>query len=102
MPPPRATGCRCPLFTAWCAVNRQTMTGQTLGPEERITVEEALATITMGAAYTLRMDTEIGSIEPGKIADFAVLGADPTEVAPMDLKDVPVLGTVSGGAVHLL
>lgn len=91
-----------PLFTAWCAVNRQTMSGQTLGPEECITVPEALHTITMGAAYSLKLDTEIGSIEPGKIADFAVLGQDPTTVDPMALKDVPVLGTVSGGQVHLL
>lgn len=91
-----------PLFTAWCAVNRQTMSEQTLGAAECITVHEALHTITMGAAYTLKLDTELGSIEPGKIADFAVLGQDPTAVDPMALKDVPVLGTVSGGEVHLL
>jgi len=91
-----------PLFTAWCAVNRQTMTGKTLGMNQCITVDEALYAITLGAAYTLRMDGEIGSIEPGKKADFAILGDDPTVVAPMALKDVPVLGTVSGGVVHLL
>ncbi len=91
-----------PLFTAWCAVTRQTMSGETLGPEESITVDEALHTITMGAAYTLKLDREIGSIVPGKIADFAVLGDDPTAVDPMALKDVPVLGTVSGGVVHML
>ena len=91
-----------PLFTAWCAVNRQTMRGATLGAPEQITVQEALRLITMGAAYTLRMDTEIGSIEPGKIADFAVLGEDPLAVDPIALKDVPVLGTVSGGVLHLL
>jgi predicted amidohydrolase YtcJ len=91
-----------PLFTAWCAVNRQTMTGRTLGANQCITVDEALYAITMGAAFTLRLDSEIGSIEPGKIADFAILGDDPTGVAPETLKDVPVLGTVSGGVVHLL
>lgn len=91
-----------PLFTAWCAVNRQTMSGRTLGAEQRITVDEALYAITLGAAYTLKLDAEIGSIETGKIADFAVLGADPTEVDPMALKDVPVLGTVSGGQVNLI
>ncbi|MCV2889288.1 amidohydrolase [Ruegeria aquimaris] len=91
-----------PLFTAWCAVNRQTMSGRTLGAEQRITVDEALYAITLGAAYTLKLDAEIGSIETGKIADFAVLGADPTEVDPMALKDVPVLGTVSGGRVNLI
>lgn len=91
-----------PLFTAWCAVNRQTGTGRTLGEAQKITVDEALYAITLGAAYTLKMDAEIGSIEVGKKADFAVLGDDPTTVDPMALKDVPVLGTVSGGRVFLL
>lgn len=91
-----------PLFTAWCAVNRKTMSGRTLGAAQCVTVREALYAITLGAAYTLKLDAEIGSIETGKIADFAVLGADPTTIDPAALKDVPVLGTVSGGRVHLL
>ncbi len=90
-----------PLFTAWCAVNRQTMSGRTLGAAQKITVAEALRLITLGAAYTLKLDDEIGSIECGKIADFAILGDDPLAVAPEALKDVPVIGTVSGGRVHL-
>ncbi len=91
-----------PLFTAWVAVNRQTMSGVTLGPEQRITVDEALYAITMGAAYTLKMDAEVGSIEAGKRADFAVLGDDPTAVDAAALRDVPVLGTVTGGTLNLL
>ena len=91
-----------PLFTAWCAVNRHTMSGRVLGAAQCLTVQEALFAITLGAAYTLKMDSEIGSIEPGKIADFAILGEDPAEVDPLTIKDVPVLGTVSGGVVHLL
>ena len=91
-----------PLFTAWCAVNRRTMSGNILGPEEKISVSEALELITMGAARTLKLDQEIGSIEPGKRADFAVLGSDPTEGDGSELKDVPVLGTISGGRVHLI
>lgn len=91
-----------PLFTAWCAVNRQTMSGRTLGAAQCITVAEALYAITMGAAFTLKMDNEVGSIEAGKRADFAVLGDDPTAVDPVALKDVPVLGTVTGGQVNLL
>jgi len=86
-----------PLFTAWCAVNRVTASGHVLGPEERIDVADALHAITLGAAYTLRMDHLIGSIECGKHADFAVLGEDPTTVDPMALKDVPVLGTIVAG-----
>ncbi len=91
-----------PLFTAWCAVNRQTMSGRILGEAQRISVMEALHAITLGAAHTLKLEAEIGSIEVGKEADFAVLGADPTAVDPLALRDVPVLGTVSGGEVHLL
>jgi predicted amidohydrolase YtcJ len=91
-----------PLFTASCAVNRKTMSGRVLGPAQRITVDEALRAITLGAAYTLKMDAELGSIEAGKRADFAVLGQDPTAIDPAHLADVPVLGTVTGGHVTLL
>ena len=88
-----------PLFTAWCAVNRQTASGRTLGASERIGVYDALHAVTLGAAHTLRLDHCIGSIEVGKYADFAVLEQDPLEVAPQALRDVPVWGTVLGGEV---
>jgi len=86
-----------PLFTAWCAVNRQTASGRILGMEERISVADALRTITLGAAFTLGLDGEIGSIECGKAADFAVLEDDPTEIGGAHLKDVRIWGTVQGG-----
>ena len=86
-----------PLFTAWCAVNRLSATGRVLGEAERIDVSAALRAITLGASYTLGLDGEIGSIEAGKRADFAVLEADPREVPPAALRDVPVWGTVLGG-----
>jgi predicted amidohydrolase YtcJ len=88
-----------PLFTAWCAVNRRTLSGRVLGKEERITVADALHAITLGTAWTLKMDQEIGSIECGKFADFAVLDDDPLTVSPEHLKDVRVWGTVIGGQV---
>ena len=88
-----------PLFTAWAAVNRITASGRVQGDEERIDVSEALYAITMGAAYTLHLDGEIGSIETGKKADFAVLEADPTACDPMELKDISVWGTVQGGRI---
>ena len=90
-----------PLFTAWCAVNRITMSGECLGPEQRIEPAEALEALTLGAAYTLKLDHEIGSIEAGKIADFAVLDASPLEVDRMAIKDIRVKGVVSGGRVFL-
>ena len=88
-----------PLFTAWCAVNRQTASGRTLGENERIGVADALRTITLGAAYTLGLDGEVGSIETGKRADFAVLEDDPETVGGERLKDVRVWGTVQGGRI---
>lgn len=60
---------------------------------------DALRAITLGAAATLKLDGEIGSIECGKRADFCVLEDDPTTVAPQALKDLRVWGTVQGGRV---
>jgi len=88
-----------PLFTAWCAVNRITPQGRLLGQAERITVAQALRAITLGAAWTLKLDGEIGSIEVGKRADFCVLHDDPLESAPMALKDLRIWGTVLSGRV---
>ncbi len=88
-----------PLFTAWCAVNRITPKGRLLGEAERISVPQALRAITLGAAWTLRLDGEIGSIECGKRADFCVLEDDPLEMDPMTLKDARVWGTVLSGRV---
>jgi len=88
------------LHVAWCAVNRRTPSGRVVGPNERITVPEAMAAITMGAARQLRLDDEIGSITPGKRADLAVLAEDPFAVDPEALRDVEVRGTVLGGAHH--
>jgi hypothetical protein len=87
------------LFTAWCAVNRRTASGRVLGEQERIGIADALRTITLGAAYTLKLDHEIGSIECGKRADFAVLEDDPQEIGAERLKDVRVWGVVQGGRV---
>jgi len=88
-----------PLFTAWCAINRRTASGRVLGVSERIGLDEALRTITLGAAYTLKLDGEIGSIECGKRADFAVLEDDPRELGPAGIKDTRIWGTVQGGRV---
>jgi predicted amidohydrolase YtcJ len=88
-----------PLFSAWCAVNRVTPSGRVLGENERISVPQAMHAITLGAAWTLKLDHEIGSIECGKRADFCVLEDDPFSVDVMALKDVPVWGTVLSGRV---
>ncbi len=85
------------LHTAWCAVMRQTASGHVLGPNERISVRDALAAITIDAAFQLKLDHLVGSLEAGKFADFAVLEQDPLEVEPEDLASIGVWGTVLGG-----
>ncbi|WP_217808181.1 amidohydrolase [Oceanibacterium hippocampi] len=86
-----------PLFTAWCAVNRQTMSGRVLGASECLSVADALRAVTLGAAHTLKLDTELGSIETGKRADFAIFDDDPFDLGGAGLKDVRVWGTALGG-----
>lgn len=86
-----------PLATASHAAARLTPSGRVLGEHERISVEQALHAMTLGAAYMLKMDHEVGSIEAGKYADFAILGEDPLAADPVGLRDVPVHGSVCGG-----
>ncbi len=88
-----------PLFTAWCAVTRETYSGKTLGSKQCLSVDEALHAITLGAAYSLHMDDKVGSIEIGKYADFAVLNKHPKSVSA--LRDSKVLATVLGGTIHM-
>lgn len=88
-----------PLFNAWAAVNRVTVSGRVAGPEQRLSVEQALRAITIDAAQSWRLDGEMGSVTAGKVANLAVLDADPTTVDPMRIKDIKVWGTMFEGRV---
>lgn len=68
-----------------------------MGENERISAEAALEAITLGSAFMLKRDDEVGSIEPGKFADLAVLAEDPLAVAPEAMGDIRIHGTVVGG-----
>lgn len=59
--------------------------GQVHGPEQRVSLHEALRAITINAAYCVKRDDEIGSLEVGKFADFVELAADPYLVSPREL-----------------
>lgn len=85
------------LMTMWCAVNRQTASGRTLGADECISADRAVRAATIDAAHQLHIDHELGSIEVGKLADFVVLSDDPVMVDPMSIKDIEVVATVLGG-----
>ncbi len=87
-----------PLTAVWTAVNRIAADGETVvAPGERIGVERALRAVTIDAAYVLGLDSELGSIEVGKAADFTVLAEDPLEVSPERIRDIDVWGTVLSG-----
>lgn len=62
-----------------------------------ISVHDALRTVAIEAAYSWRLESELGSITPGKLANFTVLADDPYAVNPLRLKDIEVLGTVCEG-----
>jgi predicted amidohydrolase YtcJ len=86
-----------PLAMMSFAVNRVTVTGRVAGPEQRITAEQALHAVTLGAAQSWRREHELGSIEVGKIANFTVVDRDPLAVDPMTIGDIEVCGTVFEG-----
>lgn len=86
-----------PLFLMWCAVNRITASGEVAGPEQRVAAENALRGVTIDAAHSLRLENEIGSIVPGKRANFTILAENPLAVDPMKVRNVKVWGTVMEG-----
>jgi predicted amidohydrolase YtcJ len=89
-----------PLATMKHAVTRLTQSGRVMGEFERISPAEALRAVTIGAAYLLKLDGQVGSVEAGKFADLAVLASDPLAVEPEALPGIEVIGTVVGGQHH--
>lgn len=91
-----------PLFTLWQSLARRAgLTGEVIGPEQRISREEAIRAYTINGAWALRMEHELGSVEPGKLADLIVLSGDPLTCAEDDIKDLAVeLTMLDGEVVH--
>jgi predicted amidohydrolase YtcJ len=88
-----------PLEEVWIAVNRFGLSGEVRGPQERVSVDQALRMVTTEAAFAHGMEDKVGSIAPGKYADFAVLEQDPYAVANEDIRNIKIWGTVLGGKV---
>jgi predicted amidohydrolase YtcJ len=78
-------------------VTRTSAEGKVYGARQRITADEALRVWTLGGAYASFEEDRKGSIAPGKLADFVVLGANPTRVNPAAIKDIVVEKTFIGG-----
>jgi len=67
---------------------------------ERLTVLEALRMFTIDAAYAGFEENERGSVEPGKVADFAVLAQDPMRAVPEAIGDIKVEGVFVAGVLR--
>ena len=79
------------------AILRRTGDGRVLGPGERLPARAALALYTTQAAIACHREDEIGSLEPGKLADFTVLDGNPLEIEPERIPGLGVLATVLDG-----
>jgi predicted amidohydrolase YtcJ len=73
--------------------------GKVLGPQHRISITEAIRQYTINSAYQDHHEDIKGSIEPGKLADFVVLGEDILTIEPHKISGIPVLMTIVGGKI---
>jgi predicted amidohydrolase YtcJ len=88
-----------PLMAVQSMVTRKDFKGRVWGPDQRISVDEALRICTVNGAYASFEEELKGSLTPGKLADFVLLGADPHDTDPDRIKEIPVLLTAVGGRI---
>lgn len=78
-------------------VNRISRTGRVLGPKQKVSAIDGLKAQTLWAATQYKEEKNKGSIEVGKLADFAILSANPLKAAPETLADIQILETIKEG-----
>ncbi len=86
-----------PTVGLYAAVTRRGLSGRILGADERIGIAEALRAYTVAGAWLTREENDKGTLEPGKLADFVVLSADPLEQRGENILRLSVLETWLGG-----
>lgn len=86
-----------PMVGIYAAVTRKGMSGRVFGPDEAITIEEAIAGYTIKGAYLGFNEDIKGSLEPGKLADMIVLSQDILTVDAEEIMDIEVEQTYVGG-----
>ncbi len=88
-----------PLVTMAAAMLRTTLGGQIIGPDQVITIEEAVRAHTIEAAYSLHAEDRLGSVEVGKLADLTVVDGDLFATPASQIADLGIWMTVLGGEV---
>jgi len=86
-----------PLMAIQSMVTRTDFEGREWGPNQRVTIDEALRIATINGAYASSEEAIKGSITSGKLADFVILDGDPHDVEPEQIKHIQVVRTVVGG-----
>ena len=89
-----------PILTLYAAVTRATLDDKYPDgwfPEQKLSIQEAIAAYTIGSAYAEFQERVKGSIEPGKLADMVLLSQDVLKIAPAAIRDTHVLNTFLGG-----
>jgi hypothetical protein len=86
-----------PLMAIQSMVTRKDFKGRVWGPNQRITVDQALQVCTVNGAWASMEEDIKGSLTPGKLADLVILGADPHDTAADEIKNIPVLRTMVDG-----
>ena len=89
-----------PLVLMHSAVNRINFANKVAGPSQRVSALEALKGVTINAAYTLRIESNYGSISPGKIANLTVLSANPLSIDPSSIVAIKVIATIEEGKIN--
>jgi predicted amidohydrolase YtcJ len=69
-----------------------------LAPDERVSVEAAIRSVTRNAAFACHSEKEVGSLEPGKLADLVILEEDPRKVEPTTIPDIQISETWMNGS----
>jgi predicted amidohydrolase YtcJ len=88
-----------PLWTLYHFISRDTIAGGVLGPDQRISREQALRLATNGNAWLAMEEADKGAIEAGKLADLVVLPINPMTAAETAIRDAEVVMTIVGGRV---
>jgi len=88
-----------PLFSIERAVARTTKFGKVVQPEEAVTAMDGIKMFTRWSAEANFLEKDRGTIEVGKLADFAILRRDPTKVPPKEIDEIPVDITILDGKV---